>query len=143
MISKKLFIWSFWTLVVTEILDLFSRKFYLYWTVWWADITVHFFGGMSVAFAVIWLYSLSDDLKNWSTTKLLRTILVGVIFIGIVWEVYELHFDITSLSDGINYLTDTSSDLIMDTVGGIVGFFLSQNILKKQPLEASSGRMTI
>jgi hypothetical protein len=118
-------------LIITGVLDLFSRKFYLYWTVWWVDMTVHFFGGISSAFAVIWLYSLTNDLKNWNTTKLLRTILVGVIFIGIVWEVYELHFGITSLSDGVNYLTDTLSDLMMDTVGGIFGFLLSRNILKK------------
>ena len=47
------------------------------------------------------------------------------ILVGVLWEIFELHFGITLLSDGIIYIRDTASDLIMDISGGLLGVVYS------------------
>lgn len=131
MISETIFKRAFWTLAITGFLNFVAIKLELYWTVWWIDMVVHFFGGLTVGLATLWLSSRFFDFRKWSTLRLSTTAILGAITIGVLWELYELYFGITSLSDGIHYVTDTSSDILMDTIGGIVGFFYVNNLLKK------------
>ena len=131
MISKKILFLSFWTLVITALVNFISTKFYLYWTIRWIDTIPHFFGGLTVALACAWFFSLFSDLTKWKNSKLLIMMFSGAIVIGLVWEIFELHFGITTLADGIRYATDTASDLTMDLVGGFFGFLWTRNLLKK------------
>lgn len=132
MITKNLFKKAFGSLVVTGGLNWIAVKLYLYWTVWWIDMVVHFFGGLTVGFATLWLVSKKKDLTGMSSKKILVLALIGAFAIGLLWEFYELYFQITQLSDGIAYWTDTISDLIMDSIGGIIAFLLSYLVIKKQ-----------
>lgn len=131
MISKILFRRAFWALLVCGVLNIVAVELYLYWTVWWIDMVVHFFGGMWVALISTWFLSLFFSIKDWSLKKILFVAICSSIFVGILWELYELYFGMTSLSDGIYYVTDTSSDLLMDTIGGIIGFINISKILEK------------
>jgi len=92
---------------------------------------LHFLGGLCVAFFVLWLVSWKSDLKNWSRGKILFVALLGAIAVGVLWEVYELYFSLTFLSDGARYFADTTKDLTMDLVGGFFGFLWTRNLLKK------------
>lgn len=131
MLTQTIFKKAFWSLALTGILNWFSTKLYLYWTVWWIDMVVHFLGGLTVGLTLMWLGSLSNNFRDWSLKKLLFSALFGAILIGILWEIYELYFGLTSLSDGMDYWTNTSSDLIMDAVGGISSFLYINRLLKK------------
>lgn len=131
MIFQKILNRTLIFLVITAVVDFISLKFYLYWTIPWIDIIPHFFGGLTVGLASIWLFSHESDLSKWSNRRRLLTALTGAVAVGVIWEIFELHFGITSLSDGIHYVTDTASDLTMDFVGGIIGFFIVRNLLEK------------
>ena len=117
-------------MICTGILYWISNKLYLQWTIWWIDIILHLFGGLFVCFIFFGIYSLFFDLKLIHRTKLLFIALLSTFAIGTLWEVYELNSGITSLSSSIYYF-DTSKDLLMDLVGGIVGFVYTSNFLKK------------
>lgn len=131
MLTQTIFKRAFWILALTGVMNWFSVKLYLYWTVWWIDMVVHFLGGLTVGLAFMWLCSYNNNFKNWSPKKLLFFALLGTIAVGIIWEIYELYFGLTSLSDGIAYFTDTGSDLIMDFIGGILSFLYVNRLIKK------------
>ena len=135
MISQIIFKRAFWILVITGVANLIASKFYLYWTLPRVDMVVHFFAGLTVALATLWLCSLRFDISKWKVCSIFCFALLGSISVGILWEIYELHFGITSISDGIYYFMDTGSDLTMDTVGGIAGFFYTSKLIKKLKYE--------
>lgn len=56
---------------------------------------------------------------------------IASLIIGVLWEYFELHFQITFLSDGWNYWTDTSSDVFLDVLGGFLAAKYSFYILDK------------
>ncbi len=72
----------------------------------------------------------ANDFYLQGIPKIIFTGFLGALFIGILWEFYELYFEITSISDGISYLTDTSSDILMDISGGILGGLYSLRFFK-------------
>ncbi len=130
MMSQRLFKRAFLVLLVTAVLNWFVSMMYLHWTIWWIDIILHFLGGLSVALFFLWFCATKFDLKNWSSRKILFAVLGCVILVGVLWELYELYFGLTFLSDGLSYFADTFSDLIMDVVGGLTGFLYIQLLLK-------------
>ena len=83
-------------------------------------MVVHFLAGVCVGMVAIlfWYYRLGLTLDVW---KMVQMSILSVFIIGILWEIYELYFDITSFSDGMFYVTDTISDIIMDISGGFLG----------------------
>jgi hypothetical protein len=113
------------------VLNFFADKLYLHWSLWWIDIILHFLGGICVAMFALWLVSWKSELKSWSRGKILLTTLLAALFVGILWEIYELYFGITFLSDGTRYFADTFKDLTMDLVGGFFGFLWMTHLLKK------------
>jgi len=98
-------------------------------------MVLHFLGGAVVAMGGVatWLYLFPET--NSDITKIILTALFWVIFIGILWELYEVHFGITFLSDGIVYVRDTASDLIMDICGGIFGVLYTLRLSSKKTLQ--------
>ena len=59
-------------------------------------------------------------------------VIVMALIIGLLWEVYEIYFGLTFFSDGIIYVRDTASDLILDTCGGFFGALYSYRFLVKR-----------
>ena len=92
MLLKKAF--SF--LLLTAILNWLADKLYLYWTIWWMDMLVHFLGGLSIVFFVFWVYSKYKNLNNYSNKKVLFIIAIFFAFVvGVFWEIFELYFGIS------------------------------------------------
>ncbi len=130
-VKRELFRTSFVLLVVVAFLFFVGEAFYLRWTFWWFDVVLHFLGGLCVAMGGLstWLYLSSST--NISNTKLTLVGLLWALAIGIIWEIFEVHFGITFLSDGIAYVRDTASDLIMDICGGIFGVLYAVRLNKQ------------
>ncbi len=131
MIKTPLFKRTFWLLFVVGFLNIIAIKLYLYWTVWWFDMVVHFLAGATVAMTamLLWYFFFKGTIPNIS--KSIKISVAAALLIGILWEFYELYFSITFLSDGLAYWTDTSSDLLMDISGGILGALYAHRILSR------------
>ena len=93
-------------------------ELYLYWSVWWMDILMHFLGG-------IWLVSVWRtfiDLGRISEARwTLRYILPMMIGIMIVWEIFGVYVEHGFKS---GYIADTAGDLLCGIVGVLFGFWL-------------------
>ena len=111
----------FLLVIAIAVLHLLAIQELYYWTIGWYDIMMHFLGGFWVAIFVLWF-------DSWHTLPIrpntLFRIVGAVILVGILWEVYELVFGMTFVSDG-GYVMDTTQDFIMDAIGGVVGWFVA------------------
>lgn len=130
MIRKPLFKQTFSLLVLIGITDFFANTFYLYWTVWWIDIIMHFVSGVCVGMAgvLVWQYFFDENI---SLVKSIKLAFLFSLSVGILWEVFELSFEVTSFKDGVDYITDTTSDVILDISGGLLGGLYGHKLLNK------------
>jgi hypothetical protein len=123
MFKQKIFIASFFTLVLVAVLNYFGSKFYWYWTYKWFDIPMHILGGLWISLISLSLYSYfynNVSIVNYKI-KVLGVVLFAVLFIGISWEIFELVGGITYFTDK-GYWIDTVADLINDTIGGLIAY---------------------
>lgn len=98
--------------------------FYLYWTYLWFDIPMHILGGFVAALgyiAGILVFSGKSVFKI-DTQKLLRFMptMAAVFTIGVLWEVFEV-----SINSPARGIPDTALDLLMDLVGGAIGYYVA------------------
>ena len=128
MINNKLLIKTFALFIIIGLLDYVGNTFYLHWTEWWFDVMLHFLSGGAVAMFLISVGRSFSSLKSSDITIIIVTIL-GTLLIGILWEIFELYFNITFFSDGVFYWRDTISDLIMDVCGGFFATLYSIKII--------------
>lgn len=114
------------TLFVTQIVlvaGLFSFHFFFalpndwYWHYVWLDVPMHFLGGLWAGLAVTW------GLRFLGFRASFMMVYAGVLLIGVAWEVYEY---LVGIQREANYAFDTSLDLVMDSIGGIMGFFAAR-----------------
>ena len=138
MFKTRLFKHFFVLLLAVAILNFLASTFYLYWTFWWFDMMVHFLAGGVVAMVVILILDSKGStleipkVEPWYTKiKMIFWSVAGALLVGIIWEIYEVHFGITFLSDGIAYVRDTSSDIIMDICGGFFGSLYAHKMINK------------
>ncbi len=129
MFEKKLFTRAFAVLTIVALMSIADNKLYLTWTIWWSDMLMHFLAGGVVGMTVI-LLALYFPKYTRGRLKILFWVIFGALVVGILWEVFELHFDLTSLSDGMDYVTDTASDLCMDVLGSVIFYLLSLKFIK-------------
>lgn len=97
-----------------------AHELYLYWTYKWVDIPMHVLGGiMAGLFTFIFLRAtkLSESTKN---------LILGVLLVGVGWELLELFYKVDELST--RYWIDTTKDLINDTIGGIISIYIWKKI---------------
>lgn len=130
MIKSPIFLPTFILLVIIGVLNIIAHKLYLYWTVWWYDMLMHFSAGFAVGMAGILIWQLYFD-RNISIKK---TVFVSIFFslvVGIAWEFFEIGAEITSFAQGMEYITDTSSDIVLDLSGGILGSLYAHRLLSK------------
>jgi hypothetical protein len=125
----RLFKHTFLLLVIIGLLNWVGTYLYLYWTIWWFDMLMHFISGLEVGMAavLIWQYFYPTKIR---LTKKMAIGVLGGLTVGLLWEAYELYFGITTLSDGVAYYTDTVSDLILDLCGGFFAGLYANKILK-------------
>ena len=121
MIQTPLFKKTFALLFIIAVLNFISNELYLQWTFWWIDVLLHFLSGATVAMATIIVWNHFGRVSKFHKLKIIAVAVFSAFVVGIIWEIYELYFGITFLSDGIVYVRDTASDLIMDICGGFFG----------------------
>ena len=98
----------------------------LYWSIWWFDILMHFWGGIliGVGLHVLGTFSL---LRLKPTLPLLILVLVVVTF---SWELFEWW---VSLWQPENYVIDTIIDVFLGFSGGL----LAHAYLRRYKIEQS------
>lgn len=97
----------------------------LYYLIPGYDIMMHILGGIGIALFVVALLRTfkQDSFFN------IKFIVLSVFIIGIVWELFEIYFQITGHPLWSNlYFKDTIKDLINDTIGGL---FVAYIVTKK------------
>lgn len=117
--QKKLFHWITFIIILIVLLNTFATSFYLYSTLWWFDIPMHFLGGVFTALLSLWFFVrvvparfLPNTLWGW-----VITVLLSVFIVGLAWEMYELIVDLITGAGDYVYL-DAFSDLWNDLAGG-------------------------
>ena len=93
-------------------------------------MVMHFTAGICIGMAtvLVWQYFFNQEM---SIKKAVWTALVFTLAVGLSWEIFELYFELTFFSDGVAYVTDTSSDLILDLCGGLLGAIYAHRIVFK------------
>jgi|SRR3989344_6974198 len=131
MFQTKLFKLTSVLLFLIFVLYFLELKFYLSWTVWWYDILLHFLGGGVVGMATLLIFEKLFDTEAVSVFKAVLMGVIGAFVVGMLWEILELRLDLVSFSDGAIYITDTTSDLVLDMTGAFLGVFYGLKTWKK------------
>lgn len=113
------------TLVVLAVTHISALTFFFYWKYWWLDIVTHILGGVSVALGFFVLQSFIPRIPK----RYLAFIpaLAVVLIVGLLWEWYEVIFDISVL-DPNDFVIDTITDLVMDMIGGTIGYVIGNRV---------------
>ena len=112
------------------VVNLASNKFYLYYSLWYFDIFMHFLGGAWVG--LFFVYVLGR--QNQALPSAPR-ILLYVLVVGLLWEFFELFSHNYIGRDSFDIL-DTFSDVIFDLAGGAFAVFFCFNKLRlKEKIE--------
>ncbi len=124
--SAPLFKLLFSLLVVIASLHILSSFLYLYWSIQWIHLIIHFLSGILVSLSALCLIYVSeyDFLRKRISEAPIATFFVAIgasLVAGILWEVFELTFGITFLSDQ-NYLSQNGSEVIAALSGGLIGW---------------------
>ncbi len=111
------FLLVFHTLGITD-------NFYLYF--WFYDIIAHMLGGLGIglfALALLQTFWPGMLVKNrWLKIAIL------VFIAGLVWEAFEVYYNITGYDFGLKaYYLDTIKDLIDDVIGGLIAVYLTRS----------------
>lgn len=127
MMRKKLILLCFATVFIVGGLHLLAIDFHFYWTLKYFDSLLHFLAGVAVGFGGIWFALGNKNTLN--SQEMLRSALVAIVIVGVVWEIFELVGSITSFSDGMYYITDTTSDLVLDVLGSFVAVIYTRQFI--------------
>ena len=137
--NKKRFVVSLSLLVFfIFILNTLAQKFYWYYSIWYFDMIMHFLGGLWLGLVFVWLFlvkkAVSQNISSLVDLKLITKILLGVLIIGVFWEIFEFIFNNILAGTSFDSL-DTISDIFCDLTGGafvIFYFLIKKAMLKKQ-----------
>ncbi len=132
MLKSKLFKQTFTLLLVILVLYFLAEVLYLQWTVWWYDVVLHLLSGLCAGMAFVFFVTHYDVYDIGKTKKLLNQGIFFVLIIGLLWEIYELKFGLTSFSDGVYYYRDTVSDIVADVCGGLFGILYGVKVAKSK-----------
>ena len=119
-LKKPLFKEMFILLAMVGVLNYVAVVYHLYWSVYEFDSVVHFLGGATLSAFFLWLYFFSGFFspKNRSLKNFLLIAIIGMIFIAVSWEIFELFLGENVLQKS-EYAYDTMMDLIMDFLGAV------------------------
>lgn len=108
------------------ILNSIGLKFYLYYLVWYFDIILHTLGGAWVGLFFFYVFSRNTEVP--SGLKSFFKVILGVIVVGLLWEVYE--YIVLNYMGGTPWdMVDSSHDIIFDTLGGFLAYFYVKKVI--------------
>lgn len=88
---------------------------------------MHFLGGVCIALGMgilpFFRIQLSERYRTFFAYMLV------VLFVGLIWEGFEIKVGIISITDP-DFIADTSFDLCMDLLGGMLGYGLVRSLQK-------------
>ena len=100
-----------------------AMKFYWYFSIWYFDMIMHFIGGFFISLLVYWLYyysGLVKDGKKYSKKFVILLSIIGVLTIGVLWEIFE--FNISAfITHTPQVILDTFGDIFFDLSGSMLG----------------------
>jgi hypothetical protein len=110
-----------------------THKLYFHYA--WFDIMMHFLGGLLIALFACFLAGrwLQTHLPYESRTRLYVDVLLFSVIVGLLWESFELIFELTIL-DATIYIQDTLLDFVMNTLGVLSGLMLVSNTVFRKTL---------
>ncbi len=125
---KRLFKILAYLIILIFLVNYVAVKLYWYNSIWYFDMIMHFLGGFWLSLALLWLFFKKD-----LSLKLIFKIFLGVLLIGVLWEVYEILVNNTFAQNPFNTL-DTISDIFFDLSGGVFAilYFLKRTMLLKE-----------
>ncbi len=102
------------------ILHLVAYEYHFYWTLWWYDIMMHGLGGFAVGALIMWttrhVYRLPFSVPEFII------VIVGVLVVGIAWELFEFVIGSQANQSYETYVLDTMIDIAMDVFGGAAAY---------------------
>ncbi len=113
------------------IVNSLALKFYWYSLVWYFDVIMHTLGGVWVGFFFFYVFSRKGEVPQ--GFKFIFKIILGVIVVGVLWEVYE--YVVLNYIGGTPWdIVDSSSDIVFDTLGAILAcLYFKQFIMWNNP----------
>lgn len=90
----------------------------LYWYYSWFDIIMHFWGGILVVLGVYAICSLKHVPLKPTTLIIFSTLAITML----LWEIFEWK---AGLFDPQTHLFDTTKDIIVGLIGGLVGYLVA------------------
>jgi hypothetical protein len=128
MLKKPLLLELLFLTILVAVLHITALELYLYWTVSWFDILMHFIGGAVIGVATTFVFFTSGYIKypNDHWVVVLSVTLGAVLIVGLAWELWEVFVGFT---DVVNDVNDTIVDLIMDLLGGSVAYLYSKKAI--------------
>ena len=114
--------------IVIAVLHFLANAYYLYWALWWADIVMHFLGGLFVALGTLWLIRFEVPVSWRHRVPFFFTTLTAVFVVGAGWEVFERAFDVYGAT---NYALDTTLDLVMDVAGMLAAYLVFKRLTQE------------
>lgn len=82
---------------------------------------MHVLGGVGLGLALHWFFK--TFFTNLSAKQHFWSLLIGIIILGLLWEVMEGYYDITIAPVGtLLHWVDTVKDIINDTIGMLVAY---------------------
>ena len=94
-----------------------------YFNYFWYDTMMHLLGGVGIG---LFAWALLASFRSGMYLRT-RNVIVMVIVVGLVWEYFEIHFQLTGHPLWTKwYYIDTVKDIINDTVGGAVVAYFSR-----------------
>lgn len=107
-------------------LNFIAEKFHLYYSLWYFDMIMHFLGGAWLGIFFVFIF----NIKELSFKNFLK-IFFGVLFIGVLWELFEIVVNDALAKNPLN-LSDILSDLFFDLFGGFsMVYLLNVKFLRK------------
>lgn len=119
---KKLLLRVAFLICFIFLINALAIKFYWYYSIKWFDMPMHFLGGFWVGLAFLWFLNIK------STDKIsVYKIILGVLFVGLCWEVFEFFVNNLYLARYPFDKTDTIQDLFFDLFGGFLSVIYFKN----------------
>jgi phosphoglycerol transferase MdoB-like AlkP superfamily enzyme len=125
MYAHPIIITGFLLLSLLGLIHTSAIVYFWYWQFPWLDVSVHFLGGLTVGFFVLWfVFRLLGPAHVLWTRGSLYIVLLTVILVGVLWEIFEYN---VGISRGSNFAFDTSLDMVMNIVGAVTAVYISRN----------------
>lgn len=119
--NRPLFITQFLVLLAVAAVHLSALTWSLYWRYPWFDTVSHFLGALWIALALEILFTYSYRYVSRSDMLIFAITLC----VGMAWEVWEVK---VGISGGPTWFLDTTSDMLMNTLGGVSGIYLTRTL---------------